>query len=81
MNKISELAFFNHFVEELLETTDKEVIYHIVNSATIEQHEANKYIFKEGDEVDKKYYVVLKGVLIKKQSHRNSTVFHHMRMQ
>lgn len=32
----------------------------------------NRYIFKEGDEIDKKYYVVLKGMLVKKKSHKSS---------
>jgi len=59
-------VFYNDFIENLIETNDNEVIQHILNTATIENHEVSKYVFKEGDEVDKKYYVVLKGVLVRK---------------
>ena len=75
MTKISELSFYNHFIENLLGISDKQVIQHILNTVTIEHHEINRYIFKEGDEIDKKYYVVLKGMLIRKKSHRNSSAF------
>ena len=41
---------------------DVEVLKNILGSATYEKH-CNQYIFRENDEIDKKYYVVMRGIL------------------